>query len=280
MIVVVLLSAAAIGLLSLGRRHWQRETGVLRMTLQSGCLRPTVTTFSRKETETLPPPVQRYFATALQEGQAMIASVRFLQRGLFRQDGHKNTWQPFHATQLVTMHPPGFDWDARITMAPGMAIWVRDSYALGAGYLRAAVSGLVTVAELRNTPESARGELMRYLAEAAWYPTALLPSQGVIWEGLDETSARATLCDGATTVTLEFTFGADHLIKTVFAAARPKSATESAPWLCRIGGCEERDGMRVPVRGEVEWETSGGPVPYFQGTMTQIDYEFVTRDAA
>ena len=39
----------------------------------------------------------------------------------------------------------------------------------------------------------AEGELMRFLAEAAWYPTALLPSQGVRWQGADERSAFATL---------------------------------------------------------------------------------------
>lgn len=32
---------------------------------------------------------------------------------------------------------------------------------------------------MANTPELARGELMRFFAEAAWYPTALLPNQGL-----------------------------------------------------------------------------------------------------
>ena len=39
--------------------------------------------------------------------------------------------------------------------------------------------------------EVAQGELMRFFAEAAWYPTALLPSQGVRWQAVDDTSARA-----------------------------------------------------------------------------------------
>jgi hypothetical protein len=162
-------------------------------------------------------------------------------------------------------------------MAPGADVWVRDTYALGAGSLRAAVLGLVTVADMRDTAASARGELMRYLAEAAWYPTALLPSQGVRWEGIDDASARATLCDGTTTVTLEFRFGTDGLIAAVWAASRPRSATESAPWLCRINDYELRAGMRVPLQGEVEWELPSGPAPYFQGLVTDIDYEFAAR---
>ena len=45
--------------------------------------------------------------------------------------------------------------------------------------MHGAVLGLVMVVHMADTPEMARGELMRFFAEAAWYPTALLPSQGV-----------------------------------------------------------------------------------------------------
>jgi hypothetical protein len=143
--------------------------------------------------------------------------------------------------------------------------------------MRASVLGLVTVAHIQDTAASARGELMRYLAEAAWYPTALLPSQGVRWEAIDDASARATLTDGATRVTLEFRFGIDGLIEEVWAASRPRSATESAPWLCRVSGYEQRAGMHVPIQGEVEWQLPSGPAPYFRGRMTHIEYEFAAR---
>jgi len=86
--------------------------------------------------------------------------------------------------------------------------------------LYAKVIGLFSVADLRGTPEAARGELMRFLAEAAWYPTALLPSQGVIWTAADRASAHATLHDGVTTVTLLFRFNEAGLIESVFAADR------------------------------------------------------------
>jgi hypothetical protein len=45
----------------------------------------------------------------------------------------------------------------------------------------------------RGTPEPAQVELMRYLAKAVWYPTALLPRQGVRWDLIDEATARASL---------------------------------------------------------------------------------------
>ena len=72
------------------------------------------------------------------------------------------------------------------------------------GILKASLFGLVPLVDERDEEEMARGELMRFLAEAAWYPTALLPSQGVQWEGIDDSSAKATLRDGEVLLTLVF----------------------------------------------------------------------------
>ncbi|MEO7362298.1 MAG: DUF6544 family protein [Gemmatimonadaceae bacterium] len=60
----------------------------------------------------------------------------------------------------------------------------------------------------------------RYFAEMAWYPTALLPGQGVRWEAVDERSANATLVDGPISLTLLFRFDDARLIKSVHADAR------------------------------------------------------------
>ena len=88
------------------------------------------------------------------------------------------------------------------------------------GSLQAAILGLFTVADVQGNGDIARGELMRYFAEAAWYPTALLPSQGVLWAAVDDQSAEATLKDGSVEVTLLFRFDGHGLIRSVHADAR------------------------------------------------------------
>ncbi|MFM9928297.1 DUF6544 family protein [Variovorax sp. H27-G14] len=270
-------AAAATSALAFGAWRWRRSHAAFRAKMLAARRPMAVKVYNAVETEALPPPVRRYFRAVLQEGQAMVSGVRLSQRGRFRQSLASDTWQPLRATQRVTTHPPGFGWDARIRLALGVRVFVRDAYVLGTGSLRACVLGLVTVADLHDTPEIARGELMRYLAEAVWYPTALLPSQGVRWEAIDDTSSRATLTDGATTVCLEFRFRADGLVAAVWAASRPRSATESAPWLCRLDSYERRAGMCVPLFAEVEWQLPAGPAPYFQGRLTGIVYEFDAR---
>jgi hypothetical protein len=76
---------------------------------------------------------------------------------------------------VITQHP-GFDWDARIQMVPGLKAFVHDTYLLGEGNLHASLLGLFTLAKMHDTPELNQGELLRFFAEVAWYPTALLPS--------------------------------------------------------------------------------------------------------
>ena len=96
----------------------------------------------------------------------------------------ESKWSPFTATQLVTTQRLGFDWDARIQMVPGVNAFVHDTYLLGEGSLHASLLGLFTVAKMHGSPENNQGELLRFFAEATWYPTALLPSQGVRWEAI------------------------------------------------------------------------------------------------
>jgi hypothetical protein len=162
-------------------------------------------------------------------------------------------------------------------MAPGVPVLVRDAYAGGEGILKASVLGLFTVADLKGTPELAEGELLRYLAEACWFPTALLPSQGVRWEGVDATRARAAFTDGATTVWLEFRFGPDGLVSSIYTPARPRTvgtANVPTPWQGRWTASAARNGMRVPSEGEVEWLLPEGPQVYWKGRTSKVSYVF------
>ena len=118
---------------------------------------------------------------------------------------------------------------------------------------------------------------MRFFAEAAWYPTALLPSQGVRWEAVDDRSARATLEEGDISLTMLFTFDERGLIETVRAEARGRAVDGEVvptPWRGRFWDYEERGGMLVPMSGEVAWLPPEGEKPYWRGHITEIHYEF------
>jgi hypothetical protein len=260
-----------------GEFRWKSGTRELRARLEAARLPIEPKTFDRRELEALPAPVQRYFRAVLRDGQPIVAAVKVEHTGTFNRSEGLAQWKPFTSTQCVITHRPGFDWDARIAMIPGVPVRVHDAYIAGRGTLHAAVFGLVSVVNVRDMPGLARGELMRFLAEAAWYPTSLLPSQGVHWDAVDDHSARATLEDGDVTVTLLFRFGEDGLIDTGRADARGRLVGATAvqtPWQGRFWNYAIRDGMRVPLEGEVAWMLPEGARPYWRGHITTVTYEF------
>jgi len=273
---IILAPGVAIALVY-GNLRWKSATSKLDASLEAARLPFGTKVFSANELAGLPAPVQRYLGAAMADSLRMVAGVAIEQTGTFNQSEKIPAWRPFTATQRAVTRRPGYFWDARIRMWPGVPVRVRDAYVAGEGILQAAVFGLFSVANLRDSGELAKGELMRYLAEAAWYPTALLPSQGVRWEAVDDHSARATLTDGAITVSLLFRFNVDNLIASVRAEARGRmvgAIVTSMPWEGRFWNYGVRNGMRVPLEGEVAWIHPEGAKPYWRGRITRLAYEF------
>ena len=278
-IILIMLGLAATlaAALVYGSNRWQSETNAIHARLEAGSLPMRPTVYDASELSGLPAPVQRYFRTALTEGQPMIVAVTVEHTGTFNMEPAGDQWKPFSSIQRVITQQPGFDWEARIALLPGLPARVHDAYIGGEGMLHASLFGLVSVADVRGTPEIAHGELLRFFAEAAWYPTALLPSQGVQWAVVDDTSATATLRDGDTTVTLLFHFNADDLIDSVRAEARGAlidGVSVPTPWEGHWSSYELRDGMHIPTEGEVAWVFPEGTRPYWRGRITSITYAF------
>lgn len=282
-LVLCVLAVVAAGLFAYGARRWTQATQTLARGLEAGRLDvkrdgllPT-TRYDARELDGLPAPVQRYFRTVLKDGQPVITAVTIDLAGSFNMSATGEQWKPFTSRQRVVTRRPGFLWDAKISMLPGLTVRVVDSYIVGRGLLRATLEGLLTMADIRGEGEIARGEFMRYFAEAAWYPTALLPSQGVRWEAVDEHSAHATIVDGPLTLTLLFRFNAAGLIGSFRAEARGAMVGNKmvmAPWEGQWSNYQTRDGMQVPFTGEVAWMRPEGRKPYFVGTASSLAFEF------
>ena len=275
-----LLVVAASGI-AWGSWHWEQGTKAIRARLEAARVTSPALTlpsrYSAGELDGLPAPVQRYFRAVLKDGQPIIAAASIEQKGTFNMSETAQAWKPFTAMQRVITQRPGFDWDARIMMFPGVAVHIHDAYVARSGMLHGAVLGLIPVVNMPDSPELQQGEFMRYFMEALWYPTALLPSQGVRWEALDDKSARATMTDGAVTLTLTFGFQDDGLIGSARAESRGRlvnGVPSGAPWQGRFWNYAIRDGMKVPLEGEVAWVMPDGLKPYYRGKLTALSFEF------
>lgn len=276
LVVATVVLVAAV-LLAYGQHRWTVLTRDLVARLEAARTPPAPARFDARELDGLPAPVQRFFRAALTDGQAIVAAVSVEHHGSFNMGETAAQWKPFSSKQRVVTRRPGFVWDARVMVLPGVPVNVHDAYVAGEGILHPALLGLITLIDLRGGGDVAHGELMRFFGEAAWYPTALLPSQGVRWEAVDDHSARATLVDSPVSLTLLFRFNDDGLIDTARAEARGRTVGKvvvPTPWEGRFTNYVQRNGMRVPLTGEVAWLTPEARLPYWRGTITSLRYEF------
>lgn len=267
-----------IAVIVVGRLRWDAATSERADRLLAAVPEGTQQPITREELEALPAPVARYFREVLPFGQQPIryAHLTFQGRFLMQAEKGEEGYRRFTAEQHITAEPPGFVWDARIRMAPGMTVTVRDGFVGGEGSMHGALWGLITMVHQEGDPEIAAGSLSRYLAEAVWVPTALLPRHGVRWSEVDDSRATATLSAGGTTVSAEFRFGADGRIESVYVPDRLRDVDGEAvptPWEGFFRQYERREGVWIPISGDVSWILPEGRQTYWIGEITAIRYE-------
>jgi hypothetical protein len=275
-IAFALVAGLFVGARLYGARRWNAETRRLRACLDAARVPVRPRTVDFRELEGLPAPVSRYFHTVLEDGQPMVSAVEVRHTGTFNTGESEDRWKPFTSDQWVVTRRPGFDWNAQVAMMPGLPVRVHDTYVAGEGMLHASLLGLFTVSDMRGTRDVAEGELMRFFTEAAWYPTALLPSQGVRWEAAGDRSAYATLREGDHAIRMLFKFDVLGRIDTVRAEVRGRAVGDEivpTPWRGRFWNYQERGGMIVPLDAEVAWLPPEGEKPYWRGHITEISYE-------
>lgn len=264
---------AAAGALGYGRFRWRTRSAALETRIRETAAVPPPGPYRAEELAGLPEPVQRYFRAVLREGDPRVIAVHIDHAGTFNLGEKAPNWRPFHSHQFVSPYPPQFDWDARVSLLPGVDAFVHDAYAGGEGLLHVEALGLVPMVDLHDTPEIAVGELQRYLAEGVWHPYSLLPAAGVEWTPIDAESARATLRCGKTVASLIFHFDVDGLVTSVRAEERFRmvdGVPVATPWEGTFRDYHVRQGMLVPLEGEVAWILPEGRWPYWRGRIEKF----------
>lgn len=268
-IAATLLAAAAALALWIGVGRQQRFASSLERRLAPERAAPPS---PRLAHESVPAPVARYLRWALPEG-AELTTVRIQQQGWLRTDVHSARWMPFTATHIVTASPPEFFWNAQVTVAPLIHVRVFDTLVDGAGSGQVSLLSAIPVSKDADTPEMNSGSLHRYLAEAAWYPTALRPSDRLAWTAIDGSRAVATLRDHGMSVSLEFRFDELGRITAIYTSGRWGSFAggyRQLPWEGHFRDYVRYQGIAVPTNADVGWYVDGPWQPVWKGHITQF----------
>jgi len=92
----------------------------------------------------------------------------------------------FSAAQTLEVRQIGFAWRARMPLAGPVVAYVAEGLDRGEGYLTVKLFGLVPLARARAGDAAFRGEALRYLAELAWNPDAVLFNRELDWRVVDQ----------------------------------------------------------------------------------------------
>jgi hypothetical protein len=269
--VLALLIGAAVAAVFAGAASWNRATAEREAALAGATAVAAMN--DHRAIERLPAPAARYFARVLRHGQRMVTSAVATQDAEFFING---AWRPLVATQRFVADPPGFVWDARISMAPLISAFVRDSYVGGRAAMTASVLGVYPLVDQNGAPELNAGALQRLLGEAVWFPTALLPSERVTWSPRDNRSAVVTLRDAAIAVSLVFEVDEEGRVVSISGDRYKENAGRytKQPWQIVCDEYRERDGMLIPLHCDVAWIVNGARKSYWRGRIASITYAY------
>ena len=264
-VVIVLILALWVG----ARRHQEVLSGEVDRLIHAAAAVPGAAA-GKQGLDAVPEPVARYLRWALRT-EKCIHEVRISQIGTLRTDVRNERWMTFEAEHIVVPPAIGFVWNARVRVAPLLHVRVRDALIEGRGSGQVSLLSAFTVSADADTPEMNSGSLHRYLAEAVWYPSALLPSPRLRWTGIDATRALATLTDHDVSVSLEFRFAASGEATGIYTPARWGKFPEGyrqVPWEGHFRDYRERDGFLVPTEGDVGWYVDNEWRAVWKGRIT------------
>lgn len=220
----------------------------------------------------LPPIVQRYLRMALPGGLPDVTRATLTQQGAMRLKEGSMRWRPFTATEQMGLNPPELVWRARMHLGPLLTATVEDEYLDGMGSIDARLWGVIPLLHPEPHPRLDEGALLRYLAEAAWFPVALLPSARLQWQAAGNQSAVAILRDGAIEARLTVHFNSSGEIEHV-EALRPFLSGDgylSRAWSGLFSEWREFNGMRIPTHSRVFWRLDSGMWEYWRGTIQSL----------
>ncbi len=221
-------------------------------------------TYSVKQLDSLPEPVQRYFNYVLKDGQPYISTVRLTHKGFFKTDLKKD-FIKISGEQYFSAQKPQFIWKGTTSM-----FTARDFFIADKGGLIATLLSVYNVVDAKGSNFD-EGELQRWLAESVWFPTNFLPSQYVSWSAIDANSAKLAFHYKAVAFDFIVRFNAIGEI-TEIQGERFMTADKKEKWVCKMENYQERNGVKIPISDQAIWRLEDGDHCYAKFEVQKIEY--------
>jgi hypothetical protein len=230
----------------------------------------------KNEIKDLPPIVKEYFQYALKDNTDLINFVSLKQQGGFKAKEDSNNYSNIKSQQIYFTKNKSYLWDAQIFINKKLYINVYDSYINSKAAMKGNILDFLSIVDAKDRYELNEGALQRYLAESVWFPTALLPSQGIKWREIDEYTAEAFITDAEITTSLEFEFNNKAQIISVYTPKRFREINGEyilTPWYGKLSRYKNINGYMIPTYFEVSWLLKDDIYTYFKASVKNVTYK-------
>lgn len=221
-------------------------------------------TFSYKQLQDLPQPVQRYLRHVMKDGQPYISYVHLKHNGQIKTDPKKD-WMNIEGEQYFTTEKPGFIWKGSTRM-----FTARDMYILDKGRLVVSLFSLFKIAGGQGEKYD-QGELLRWLGESVWFPTNLLPSERLQWTAIDNQNAQLTFKYNNHFLSYLVAFNEVGEI-TELQTKRYMGEGNLETWIGKVSNYKEINGIVVPTTIEAIYRFKEGDYSYAKFNVKRIEY--------
>ncbi|WP_319410225.1 DUF6920 family protein [uncultured Cohaesibacter sp.] len=260
-------------LLYIGWGMWQTssELAVFKDHVRERSTTPEV---SDAAIETLPEPVKRYFAFTLPDGTDNLPGYALIKaEGDFRRPLTEN-FQRTTAEQILSTTRPDFVFHANTPILGPIWATAYDSYVNGQMEMQAKLMSAATVLHFTNDPQLDKLSLRRWLLEASSWPPALLPSERVTWEAIDDNTARALVSEYGLTASMIAKFDETGALTEMLAEEDGDLTTPyHGPGENVLRGDYQMKGkVRIPMSLVISRAAEGKVYPFWKATVTAIEF--------
>ena len=219
-----------------------------------------------KDMEHLPENVQNYLKFTKIIDKERAATVRLRQSGEFRTSPDQN-WKPMKAEQYFNVNNVEFCWRGRTGI-----ITATDKFTGGKGSLTVKLLGFIKVVDAKGS-EVDQGEILRFLSEIVWFPSAFL-SDNIKWSAVNDNSAKATISFREISDSAIFHFNEKNQIEKITAKRYMESGGKFSleDWEIGVLDYAEFDGVMIPNRCNVSWKLETGDFCWYKFEIVDIDY--------
>jgi len=227
----------------------------------------------------LPAPVQRYLRAAGIVGQPRVRNFRVRMHGRIR-NGHEARWIPLVAEQYNFLDEP-----SRLLYLRGSMFTIPAQgyhrYVGASATMTVKAAAVVPMVKMSGS-EMDRGETVTMFNDMCVMAPATLIGGAIVWEPLDDRTARARFTNAGHTIQAELSFNEAGELTNFWSDDRYQTSPDGKSvkkvrWSTPLSDYRSFGSVRLASRGEARWHESGSDYAYIELTIDDVQYNVRSR---